>query len=256
MALHRRLGKDSLLGLLSEDLLRRAILLSLTHVTFMAFFRNFQRVTCARFQDSSYPRPIGWDSCIRVVKPPTFAFLGRTFGVNTQSTSKASTLTRMAWEHFLINMVGGLFYDFVVLCESGFERNTDNLILMYESDPRRPVHGNDITYLQGLFDGFFAPYAPLMGWCEHAKPIVVRQCGDRVQTFVFGRNARSVPFLRSLTMRTPVRTRELVQARPEQRSNGWQRLRHATPFFRREARARVLFVDAAKGGTPLECLLE
>ena len=96
-----------------------------------------------------------------------------------------------------------------------------------------------------------------MGWSEDAKPIVVRQCGDRVQTFVFGRNARSAPFLRILTLRRPVRTRELVQGRPEQKSNGWQWLPHTTTFFlRRQARARVLFVDAAKAGTPLECLLQ
>lgn len=252
MALHKRLGMHSPLAHMPVEVLRHIILQHLVCLAISVHFTNFRRMLEPSFKRISEGR-------CGMVYPPNFHTIGRVLGVNTHSQSLHTVRMRRAWSVFLLDVVGGLFYDYTIIFNGALTRSPDWAVIVFESCPHRPVFDNNASHLQGLITGFFASWDPperasaAMSTPEDF-PIVVRAHGDRMQTFMFGKYVPRKLYLDSSTYSTPLQSRRLLQAQCGT-LGGWHRI--CGPALRgSRTRNSIPFLDAARRGDSLECLLE
>lgn len=253
MALHPRLGRDAPVAQLPLEVLRCSVLKALAHVRVNVNFKNFRRML-----EPSWITGLGhYDT--RLIHPPTFHTLGRVFDVNTHSQSLGTIRMRRAWDSFLRNVIGGLFFHYTIVFHGAFNRSPDWAVLVFESCPQRMVFGNDAGYVQGLITGFFASYEPpdrasRLIQARDDFPIVVRPHGDRLQTLIFGKYVPRNIYLRSSTFSTPADARRLLQA-DTGALGGWYRLFGAA-LCRMRTKHSAPFTEAARRGEALDCVLE
>lgn len=282
MALHKRLGRASSLNVLCVEVLRDHIFKDLLHLCVTLFFKNYKHSIDSAWKSISTPamRALAGRSARDVfmaraldpsvhylITPPTVHFVGRVLGVETKGMSRQLVRMREEWENFLRLVIGDLFHDYVILFQKGtskgaVERSADYQAIVWESCEQRPVWGNDVVYIQGLIDGFFATWSKCI-YHRGRGLIVVRQVeGSNVlQTFMFGKKVDREALLASSTLKGPLHSRTLLQskglgAEGGMSAGGWARLGRPGAFSRLPHRERVGFGDAVKKGVPLECVVE
>jgi hypothetical protein len=196
----------------------------------------------------------GQSELLRLWCFPSIKWLGQLLNVDTVSSGKRTRDLRLRWEHFLHNTLLGMFCNFMIIFPQ-HTRAWESLTLLYETDPRHPVHANNADYVQGLLDGFFECSG------RDSKPIFhVRRLGDRLQLFIFGPAAPALPLRFSHTFKAPPEKRTFLQPHepgmPPSYYGQWSGL---LLLGRTRKRKRVMYSDFrqyANTNTTLSCVLE
>ena len=249
LALVPRLGANSMVSMLSLDLIRN-ILHDLHIVVVTVIPKPFRAcVWTAWTRVTTAVSEIEGGEQAQVVRPqyfPSLHWLGKILMVNTTNTSKKTRELKIRWRKFLTETLGGLFYNFTVIFPH-MSRRWDTQTILFESDARQPVHGNNADLVQGLVDGFF----DCIGM--HKPVFRVRIVEDVMQLFIFGPAASAAALEQSSTFRTPFHKRTLLQPHDAGYCSlgGWCRIP-----TRVRKRKRVMLSDLVQGDHCLDCLLE